>query len=45
MRINESDAVVRQAADLALMHTPKELKRIERAAKLARKLKKVWSNK
>lgn len=42
MRIKEKKRVLVEAASLAQMRTIKELKRIERAASLARKLRRAW---
>ena len=42
MKIKEKKRVLIGAASLAQMHTIKELRRIEREAKLARKLRRAW---
>lgn len=44
MKIEAKKEVLVQAASLAQLHSEKELKKIEKSVKLARKLRKVWEN-
>lgn len=44
MRIKAKKEILKSAATLAQLHTMKELKKIKKEVKLARKLRKVWED-